>query len=190
MPERDADITTLLEWARQGDASAANRAAARVQEALHRIASAALRREADGHTLRPTELADEAFLRLVGQDRSAFTNRAQFYALAARVIRRMLVDHARHRGRQKRDGGVHVTLEAALDEPSAGGAEQLDLLALEDALQKLDTLAPRQAQVVELRFFGGLDIDATAEALSVSPATVKRDWTFARAFLLQALSAA
>jgi RNA polymerase sigma factor (TIGR02999 family) len=185
MADREADVTTLLEWARQGDHTAANVLAARVQEALHRIAVNALKREDVGHTLQPTELVDEAFVRLVGQNGTTWENRSQFYALAARTIRRILVDHARRRRRVKRDGGVHITLSESISDERG---DRLNLIALDDALQQLDTLSPRQARVVELRFFGGLDVEATAQALEISPATVKRDWTFARAFLLQSLT--
>lgn len=183
----DADVTTLLESARHGDADAANRLAARVQDALHGIAVRALRREVAGHTLQPTELVDEAFVRLVGKQGTTWENRSQFYALAARTIRHILVDHARRRRRVKRDGGVHVTLDETISDDRG---DRLDLIALDDALQQLGTLSPRQARVVEFRFFGGLDVDATASALGISPATVKRDWTFARAFLLHALDEA
>ena len=187
MADTEADVTTLLESARQGDTNAANELAARVQDALHRIAVNALKREEVGHTLQPTELVDEAFVRLIGQQGTTWENRSQFYALAARTIRRILVDHARSRRRAKRDGGVLVTLdEGSSDEKG----DRLNVIALDDALQQLDTLSPRQARVVELRFFGGLDVEATARALDISPATVKRDWTFARAFLLQSLSPA
>jgi RNA polymerase sigma factor (TIGR02999 family) len=185
MADREADVTTLLEWARQGDNGAANLLAARVQEALHRIAVNALKREDAGHTLQPTELVDEAFVRLIGQNGTTWENRSQFYALAARTIRRILVDHARRRRRVKRDGGVHITLSESISDERG---DRLNLIALDDALQQLDTLSPRQARVVELRFFGGLDVEATAKALEISPATVKRDWTFARAFLLQSLT--
>ena len=187
MADTEADVTTLLESARQGDTNAANELAARVQDALHRIAVNALKREEVGHTLQPTELVDEAFVRLIGQQGTTWENRSQFYALAARTIRRILVDHARSRRRAKRDGGVLVTLVEGISDEKG---DRLNVIALDDALQQLDTLSPRQARVVELRFFGGLDVEATARALDISPATVKRDWTFARAFLLQSLSPA
>lgn len=179
------DVTTLLESARQGDTEAANQVAARVHEALHRIAVNALKREQAGHTLQPTELVDEAFVRLIGHKETTWENRSQFYAVAARTIRRILVDHARRRRSVKRDGGIQVTLDESISDERG---DRLNLIALDDALQQLDSLQPRQAKVVELRFFGGLDVDATAQALGISPATVKRDWTFARAFLLQSLS--
>lgn len=178
------DITRLLDEARRGLPGAADQLAVLVAETLHRLAEAALRREAAGHTLQPTELVDEAFVRLIGQQKAGWQNRSQFYAVAAGVIRRILIDHARRRRRHKRDHGLRVTLDEAL---AGDSSDPLDLIALDDALTRLDTLAPRQARVVELRFFGGLEVEETAEALDVSPATVKRDWTFARAFLLDAL---
>lgn len=143
-----------------------------------------MRREQDGHTLQPTELVDEAFVRLVGQRNASWQNRAHFYAVAAQTIRRILVDHARRRRRAKRDHGVRITLDESIGQAPE---QSLDLIALDDALQQLDALSPRQARVVELRFFGGLEVDETAETLGISPATVKRDWTFARAFLLRSL---
>lgn len=180
------EITAILEDVQQGVPGAADRLAAAVFADLHRIAQAAMRRESDGHTLQPTELVDEAFVRLLGQRDVSWQNRAQFFAIAARTIRRILVDHARQRGRQKRDHGVRVTLDEAIGEAPD---QSVDLIALDDALQRLDVAAPRQARVVELRFFGGLEVEETAHALGISPATVKRDWTFARAFLLRSLEA-
>ena len=181
-----SDITQLLHAAQEGQAGAAEQLAALVYEELHRLATAAMRRERAGHTLQPTLLVNEALLRLVGQREAVWRNRSQFYAVAAQTIRRILVDHARSRSSLKRDHGLRVTL----DESIAQMPEHLlDVLALDDALNQLDTLAPRQARVVELRYFTGLEIEETAEALGVSPATVKRDWTFARAFLLRALDA-
>jgi RNA polymerase sigma factor (TIGR02999 family) len=184
---RDSNVTVLLSELSAGTPGAAERLAAVVMAELHRIAERAMRREVDGHTLQPTELVDEALMRLLGQRHATWQNRAQFFAVASQTIRRILVDHARQRGRQKRDHGVRVTL----DEQVAEAPERsLDLIALDDALQQLDAMAPRQARVVELRYFGGLDIEETAIALDISPATVKRDWTFARAFLLKTLEAA
>jgi RNA polymerase sigma factor (TIGR02999 family) len=180
------DVTQILSEVQQGVPGAADRLALAVQGELHRIAEAAMRREPAGHTLQATELVDEAFVRLVRQRDTSWQNRAHFYAVAARTIRRILVDHARHRARQKRDHGVRVTLDEAM---GAAPARTLDLIALDDALARLDAVSPRQARVVELRFFGGLEVEETAHALGVSPATVKRDWTFARAFLLRSLDA-
>ena len=188
MAEADSpDVTVLLADLSAGLPGAADRLAAVVMAELRRIADRAMRRESDGHTLQPTELVDEALMRLLGQRSATWANRSQFYAVAAQMIRRILVDHARQRHRLKRDHGVRVTLEEGVTESPE---RSRDLLALDDALQQLDSLAPRQARVVELRYFGGLDINETATALDISPATVKRDWTFARAFLLKQLEAA
>lgn len=181
------DVTALLADVGAGVPGAADRLAAVVMKELHRIAEAAMHREVEGHTLQPTELVDEALMRLLGQREASWTSRTQFYAVAAQTIRRILVDHARHRCRVKRDYGVRVTLNEGVAETPG---RSVDLIALDDALEQLEALAPRQARVVELRFFGGLDIEETATALQLSPATVKRDWTFARAFLLKTLEAA
>lgn len=188
--EGDQDVTRLLDELRRGDAGAADRLARVVYDHLHRIAENALRRERGVHTLQATELVDEAFVRLVGEREVAWQNRSHFYAVASRVIRRILVDHARRRRTVKRDHGVRVTLDGPALDGAAGddGVRSLDLIALDDALRELEALSPRQGRVVELRFFAGLEIEEIAESLSISPATVKRDWTFARAFLLQALT--
>jgi len=183
----DAEVTQLLAALQAGAPGAAERLAGAVMAELHRIAERAMQREVDGHTLQPTELVDEALVRLIGQRHARWAHRAQFYAVAAQTIRRILVDHARQRRRIKRDHGVRVTLNEDVAEAQD---RSVDLIALDDAMQQLDAHAPRQARVVELRFFGGLDIDETATALDISPATVKRDWAFARAFLLKTLDAA
>ena len=137
-----------------------------------------MRRERDEHTLQATVLVNEAFMRLVDQRGVSWQSRSQFYALASRAMRRLLVDHARKRRAEKRDGGVKVPLDfIAAPEPG------MDVMALDDALNALAVLDARQAQIVELRYFAGFSIAATAEMLGISPATVKRDWVFARAFL-------
>lgn len=183
-PVSPDDVTVLLQELRHGDAEAANRLARVVYDELHRIAEVAMRREREGHTLQPTVLVSEAFLRLIGERSTVWQNRMHFYALAARTIRRILVDHARARGRAKRDFGLRVTLDESLAETPE---QSLDVLALDAALTRLAAAAPRQARIVELRYFGGLEVEETAEAMEISPATVKRDWTFARAFLLREL---
>lgn len=148
-----------------------------------------MNREAVGHTLQPTALVNEAYLRLVDQSRAAWQNRAQFYGVAAQVMRRVLVDHARARQSEKRGAGEHpITLDDLRD--AAGEATSLDVLALNDALEKLAAFDPDQAKVVELRYFSGLNIDETAEAMGISPATVKREWSVARAWLKRELTAA
>ncbi len=178
------EITLILQDVENGVPGAANRLAEAVFADLHRIAEGAMRRENEGHTLQPTELVDAAFVRLVGQQNASWQNRAHFFAVASRTIRHILVDHARHRSRQKRDHGLRVTLDESIAQTPD---KSIDLIALDEALEQLDAAAPRQARVVELRFFGGLEVDETAHALGISAATVKRDWTFARAFLLRSL---
>jgi RNA polymerase sigma factor (TIGR02999 family) len=180
----DHEVTRLLADLSRGDPDAANRLAPLVYAELHRLAEFAMQREAAGHTLQPTELVHEAFLRLIGQRNVSWQNRSQFYGIAAQAIRRILIDHARRRRTAKRDHGLRVTLDESIGRAPDRG---IDLIALDDALEQLAALDARQARVVELRYFGGLTVEETAEALSTSPATVKRDWTFARAFLLRQL---
>lgn len=180
----DHEVTRLLDDLNRGVAGAADRLAQVIYAELHRLAECALRSEAPGHTLQPTELVHEAFVRLVGQRSVAWQNRSQFYGIAAQSIRRILIDHARKRRAGKRDHGIRVTLT---DPGGEAASDPLDLIALDDALQQLEALDPRAAKVVELRYFAGLEIDEVATALEISPATVKRDWTLARAFLIRAL---
>jgi len=156
---------------------------------MRRLAGAYLRDEGTDHTLQPTALAHEAYLRLLDQRHVSWQNRAHFMGLAAQAMRRILIDHARRRRAQKRGGdAVHVELDADLAN-AAGGApggtdvRGVSVVDLSDALDRLADLDARQSRVVELRFFTGLSIEETAEVLEVSPATVKRDWTFARAWL-------
>ncbi len=178
----DAPVTEwLIAWG-QGDQLARERLMEAVYGDLRRRAAAFLRRERQAHTLQPTALVHEAFLRLVDQSRASWKNRAQFLAVAARMMRRVLVDHARARGARKRDAGLRVSLDDAPELAEAGTAD-VDLLALDQALQALAALDERQATIVELRYFAGLSIDETAQALELSPATIKREWTSARAFL-------
>jgi RNA polymerase sigma-70 factor (ECF subfamily) len=183
-PAPQSDVTALLHELGRGNKDVVSDLARQVYDELHRIAARAMQRESAGHTLQPTALVSEAFLKLVGERDTKWQNSAHFYAIAAQAIRRILVDHARARQRLKRDYGLRVTLEESI---AAEPERDLDVLALDDALSRLEAVAPRQARIVELRYFGGLEIDATALALDISPATVKRDWTFARAFLLREL---
>ncbi len=182
--QTDHEVTRLLADLSRGDPEAADRLAPLVYAELHRLAEFAMQRESAGHTLQPTELVHEAFLRLIGQRNVSWQNRSQFYGIAAQAIRRILIDHARRRRAAKRDHGLRVTLD---DSVGTAPGQGLDLLALDEALERLAALDPRQARGVELRYFGGLTVEETAEALHISPATVKRDWTFARAFLLREL---
>jgi RNA polymerase sigma factor (TIGR02999 family) len=178
------DITKLLrKWNR--DAGAAGEADELIYAELRRRARQILRSERPGHALASSDLVNEAWLRLSGQDGEQWENRAQFYAIGARMMRRILVDHARSRRRTKRGGEMDsVTLRTDLNAP----AEGTDILALNDALEALAKLDLRQSQVVEMRFFGGLSIEETAEALNVAKATVNRDWVTARAWLIRELS--
>jgi len=179
-----SEVTRLLAELAAGSDDVANRLANLVYDELHLIAVAAMRREYDGHTWQPTELVHEAFSRLVGQQRVAWQNRHHFFGIAAQAMRRLLVDHARARAQLKRDGGVRVALDPNMQ---ADSASALDLLALNDALDRLAALDQRQARVVELRYFAGLTVEDTGATLGISPATVKRDWTVARAFLRRAM---
>lgn len=156
-----------------------------VYDELRRLAAYYMRRERTNHTLQPTALVNEAYLRLVKQDKQVFLNRTQFISLAANMMRRILVNHAVHRNRQKRDGElIRVTLDRAVNEFAK---DELDLLELDEALVKLANLSARQAQIFELRFFGGLMVEEVAEVLESSPATVKREWQIAKLFLQREL---
>jgi RNA polymerase sigma factor (TIGR02999 family) len=142
--------------------------------------------ENPGHTLQPTALVHEAYLRLIDQNRVNWQNRAQFFGIAAQMIRRVLVDHARTRQRLKRGGdALKVTWTGNMEMPAA---EAFDLVGLDDALNRLATLDAQQSRIVELRFFGGLSIEETGEALNISPATVKREWAMARAWLYREIN--
>jgi RNA polymerase sigma factor (TIGR02999 family) len=174
----------LVAWGR-GESTAFDQLMPLVHGDLRRLARWHMARERPGHSLQATALVNEAYLRLIEVKHVRWQNRAHFFAMSARVMRRILVDSARARGNAKRGGGVpKVSLdEALLVSPQPGQ----DLVALDDALQALEGVHPRKSQVVELRFFGGLSIEETGEALHVSPDTVKRDWRFAKLWLLREL---
>ncbi|HVL68641.1 MAG TPA: sigma-70 family RNA polymerase sigma factor [Vicinamibacterales bacterium] len=156
-----------------------------VYQELRRLAASYLRRERAGQTLQPTALVNEAYLRLLKDRPDRWQNRAHFCAIAAHSMRQILIERARARGAQKRGGArARVTLDEAL---VAGGDRSIDLVALDEALEKLARLDPEQARLVELRFFGGLTVEETADAMHISPATVKRHWTVARAWLAREL---
>jgi RNA polymerase sigma factor (TIGR02999 family) len=179
-------VTELLHRWRDGDPGADDQLLRLVYQELRRRAAACLRRERNNHTLNPTALVHEAYLRLVGQS-AAYGNRSQFFALAATMMRRVLVDHARARARAKRPP---PQLQVGLDSlpiPAAAPSRP-DLLAIDRALTELATFDPRQARIVELRFFGGLTVDETANAIGMSAATVKREWNVARAWLHESIS--
>ena len=174
----------LLDWGRN-DKQGLDQMLPVVYDELHRLAARYLSREATGHTLQPTALVHEAYLRLVDQRRVDWRNRAQFLGLAASMMRRILVNHARDRAARKRGGGAQQVSLSLLESPS--GRPDIDLIALEDALGRLAALDERKSRVVELKFFGGLTAEEIAEVLQVSDATVEREWAFARAWLYDAI---
>ena len=183
------DITQLLLGWSVGDQVAGDALMAAVYAELHRQASRAMGREAAEHTLQATALVSEAYLRLIDQRRVEWKNRAHFFGIAAQLMRRILVDHARTRLAAKRGGGAaQITLgdvDAPADAPNESG---IDVLTLHEALEKLAALDPTQGRIVELRYFGGVTIEDTAEAMGLSPATIKREWAVARAWLRRELA--
>ena len=179
------DISGLLHAWSDGDRGALEKLTAIVFDELHRLARRHMKRERPGHSLQSAALVNEAYLRLVDYRRMQWQNRAHFFAVSSQVMRRILVEHAR-RHNLKRGGGVqHVCLEEAA---VVGGNRAADLVALDDALNALARLDARKVQVVEMRFFGGLSVEETAEVLHVSPVTVMRDWSTAKAWLYRELA--
>ena len=180
------DITGLLQAWSDGNVEARDRLVPVVYEELRRRAAAFLRRERSGHTLEPTALVHEAYLRLVDQDRAVWRNRAQFFAIASEMMRRILVDRARARKMAKRSGGW---ARVSLAEDAAGTSPRdVDLLDLDTALDELASFDPRKARVAELRFFGGLSLEEIGLALDISMATTTRDWQASRAWLFKRLT--
>lgn len=177
-PQAKEVTQLLLDW-NNGDSAAVDKLMPLIYAELRQLAAGYLKRERRDHTLQPTALVHEAYLKLIEGRRVNWQNRAHFFGAAARLMRHILVDHARGRQAAKR-GGYKVSLNEGL---AAAEPVDFDLLALDDALEQLAALDPQQSRVVELRYFGGLSIDETAEVLAVSPATVKRLWTSARAWL-------
>lgn len=181
------DVTQILKRVSEGEETATEELMPLVYEELRRLARHYLQRERANHTLQPTALVHEAYLRLVDENRIAWQDRAHFYGIAARLMRRILVDHARSHNAKKR-GGLEQKL-ALEDVPEISAGEiGTDLVALDGALQDFAKSYPRKSEVVELKFFGGLQADEIAEVLQVSPKTVLRDWTFAKLWLCRALS--
>jgi RNA polymerase sigma factor (TIGR02999 family) len=179
------DITQLLVAWKRGDAAALERLAPLVHAELHRLAHRYMAAERPGHLLQTTALVNEAYLRLIDWQNVEWQNRAHFFALAAQLMRRVLVDYARTRDREKRGGDA---LRVSLSDAAHVAVERsADLVALDDALTALEQLEPRQSRVVELRFFAGLSNAETAEALQVSVGTVRRDWSLAEAWLFREL---
>jgi len=189
-----SDVTgLLLRWS-GGDADALTQLLPLVYAELRRIAGVQLRREPRDQTLAPTALVHELYLRLVDQRRASWQNRAQFFGVAATLMRRVIVDHARARRAGKRGGAaVRISLDRALDGGEAGTGlspadrDVVDMLAIDAALERLAAIDPGQARIIELRFFAGLTVEETAHVLKRSPRTVKREWRLARAWLYRAL---
>lgn len=182
--ERSEVTQLLLAWG-AGDQQALERLTPLVYQELHRLAHSYIARERSDHTLQATALVNEAYVRLVDMQGVGWRDRAHFFAVAARMMRRILVDFARARSYQKRAAGERVSLNESLTIAGQPGA---DLVALDDALNRLAELDPRKSQVVELRYFGGLRGEEIAEALNISPETVTRDWRAAKAWLYRQLS--
>ena len=182
---RRREITEILSRLKSGEAEAEHELLPLVHAELHSLAARAMQTQKPEHTLQPTALVNEAYLRLFGGD-AVWDSRSQFFAVAATAMRRILIDHARTRGAQKRGGDAKkVVLTDYTDTP---GAENIDLIALDEALDELSGKEPRAARVVELRFFGGLTNDEVAEGLGVTTRTVERQWKFAQAWLRSRLS--
>jgi RNA polymerase sigma factor (TIGR02999 family) len=180
------EVTQLLKAWSTGDDNALEQLTPVVETELHRLAHFCMAKEKPGHTLQTTALVNEVYLRLVDVKAVNWQDRAHFFAISARMMRRILTDFARSRNYQKRGAGaVQVSLDEAL---IVAPEKDADIIALDEALTKFAVLYPRQSQLVELRFFGGLEINEAAEALKISPETVKRDWRFAKAWLLRAMS--
>jgi RNA polymerase sigma-70 factor, ECF subfamily len=180
------EVSTLLRAWSAGDQRSLEKLTPIVYDELHRLARRYMKRERPGHSLQTTALVNEAYTRLVNYKRMQWQDRAHFFAVSAQLMRRILVDHAR-RHNLKRGGGVkHVSL----DEASIIGEADIDMVALDDAMNALARLDPRKVQVVEMRFFGGLSVEETAEVLKVSSVTVKRDWRAARNWLYRELTGA
>src|SRR6266567_7822197 len=189
-PEESAvgDVSKLLRDWSDGDQRALERLTPVVYDELHRLARRYMRRERPGHSLQTTALVNEAYMRLVEYKRMHWQNRAHFFAVSAQVMRRILVDHARSHNVKRGAGVPHVSLEEVAvvsgDRTADPGG---DLVALDDALNALARLDPRKVQIIEMRFFGGLSVEETAEVLKVSPATVRRDWSIAKFWLYHEL---
>lgn len=178
------DITTLLKAWSEGDETALERLTPIVYKELHRLAGRYMKGERPGHSLQTTDLVNEAYMRLVDYKRMQWQNRAHFFAVSAQLLRRILVEHARRHNLKRGAGIRHISLDQVA---VAGSGRSADLVALDDAMKALAQIDPRKEQVVEMRFFGGLSVEETAEVLKVSSVTVMRDWSTAKAWLYREL---
>jgi RNA polymerase sigma factor (TIGR02999 family) len=181
MERASGDVTRLLQEWSNGQEQALDRLLPQIHQELRKLAASYMRKERPDHTLQPTALVNEAFLKLIDQRAVKWQNRAHFFGIAAQAMRRILVDHARAHTASKRGDGVRtVPLDDAV---VIGGTVNIDVLALDEALTRLAAIDPQQSRVVELRFFGGLTMEETAEVMHISPATVGREWKMAKAWL-------
>jgi RNA polymerase sigma-70 factor (ECF subfamily) len=186
--EAEKSITQILSEIKSGNETALHELLPVVYDELRRLANSYLRRERADHTLQPTALVHEAYLRLIGQNGIEWQNRAHFFGVSARLMREILIEYARRRNRQKRGGALKTQI--ALDEAvSFSSQKQFDIVAVDDALSKLEQLDKRQARIVEMKFFGGLTVEEIGEVLNISPATVKREWSSAKLLLYKMLNA-
>ena len=185
VPEDGGEVTRLLRQLRSGDQDAAGKLIAAVYGELRQVAARAMRSERPGHTLQPTALVHEAFLKLAGSAGVEWRDRAHFFGVAARLMREILVDYARKHGAAKRGSGVRITLDDSLliSEDRLG-----DVVAIDEVVKRLEALDPRQGHIVELRFFGGLSVEEVAEVMQISTPTVKREWQSAKAWLHRELT--
>ena len=181
MDRPSAEVTKLLQEWSSGQEQALDRLVPQIHQELRKLAASYLRKERPDHTLQPTALVNEAFLKLIDQRAVRWQNRAHFFGIAAQAMRRILVDHARaHAAGKRGDGAQKIPLD---DAATVGATVDVDLLALDEALTRLAAIDPQQSRVVELRFFGGLTMEETAEVMRISPATVGREWRMAKAWL-------
>lgn len=181
-----SDITLYLDQLAQGNRGAEEPLLREVYSELHSMADRIMRNERPGHSLQPTALINEAYLRLIGDRQISYESRAHFFHAAARTMRRIVIDHARRKLAQRRDGGDRVAFDSV--EYSVATTPPEDLIAIHESLDKLANLDARQARIVELRFFAGLGVDQTAELMNLSPKTIKREWALARAWFQQQLA--
>jgi RNA polymerase sigma factor (TIGR02999 family) len=188
MSESAKPITQLLFELKNGEPEVLTELLPLVYDELRRLADTYLRRERGNHTLQPTALVHEAYLRLLGQKPIDWQNRAHFFGVAARLMREILIDYARAKNRQKRGGGEFKTQIELSDAVSFSNENHIDVIAVDEALRQLERLDERQARIVEMKFFGGLSVEEIAEVLGFSPATVKREWATAKLFLYKILN--
>jgi RNA polymerase sigma-70 factor (ECF subfamily) len=186
MPETDGDVTLLLTELREGNEEAASRLMPHIYSELRRMAGSYMQRERPGHTLQATALVNEVYMRLVGGEPVPWQNRAHFFAIAAHAMREVLLDYARRRHAAKRGGKDAQKVE--VDELRGVSPNIENLIAIDEALERLERIDPRQGRLIELRFFAGLSVEEAAEVMDVSPATIKREWRSAKAWLHRELA--